>query len=336
MRLIYANAISTRLYYSTKLLLLLLLLSCCSNLATILQVTNAEQPPTIETIIFTDSNGVEHEEYAFRAPMDGLPEHPLKMFCASTKMRLYWSVFREEIKQNRRKSINLRRMARLAKHVFEDARDADKPFNATMLSKVDKYFAASIDTSPNNDGKKTKCDTKLNLKNLKCKLTRQKTTRSDSNNNDFDYGDDNHIDADKNKYQEAKNPLDLIDSSDWQSEDENLNNTKERVKTFIKKHAPKVALGIYTRWRTVWWMMLSCLFTKYYLWDPALDEFTKLKRSLVMWPKLQLVKLQDLQCKPLKLFKRILDVCKILNPLLHFSFGQLSLDRPYRFKGDLN
>lgn len=108
----------------------------------------------------------------------------------------------------------------------------------------------------------------------------------------------------------------------------------QRLKSAYRFYAPKVKMGVYTRWSTMWWLTMPCIYTKYYLWDPALDEFTKLKRSLVMYPDLLQLRLQDVECKPVKFFQRILDVCKILNPLMHISFGQLSLDQMIRFKSD--
>ena len=46
-----------------------------------------------------------------------------------------------------------------------------------------------------------------------------------------------------------------------------------------------------------------------------------------MYPDIQLVKLHEIDCLSVKLFKRLLDSCKILNPLMNFSFGQLDINR---------
>ena len=105
----------------------------------------AQEVDEIETISHRGQDGLELVELAFRPPMAGVPQHALDVFCASTKMRLYWGVFREEIKETHRKGFHLRHAARMAKHVFSDVRDADKPFNATMLSQIDKWFPVKFD-----------------------------------------------------------------------------------------------------------------------------------------------------------------------------------------------
>lgn len=301
-----------------------------------------------ETIVFKDELGNEHEEYAFRAPMKGKPEQVVDMFCASTKMRIYWGAFREEIKESHRKGIYIRRMARFAKHIFDDIRDADKPFNDTMLSKVDKYFATStdcVDESIEQEVSSSKKSTsngqkspKKKFKALKVKLIGGRKSSSSTSTPPPD-DDDGDVSDEVIKETTDGDPTQLeeeIDTSDpmKELEMEGFKDAAKKIKKFVKKWAPKVAVGLYTRYRTMWWMTMSCLFAKFYLWDPALDEFTKLKRNLVMWPEFQLVKLRDISCKPLKLFKRILDVCEILNPLFHFNFGHLSLERISKFKSD--
>lgn len=315
---------------------------------------------TIKIIITKDAQGIEHEELAFRAPMKGLPEPVIEMFCANVKMRLYWGVFRDEVKDSFRKGVFLRRMARLARHIFEEVADADKPFNETMLSVVDTYFPASpnkIEQSldekiregkgPDRKEKENSLESltrtesfSKKFKTLKAKLVGIKKSSSSASLNvvpeSTSSASDDATSGPKDP-DDLRDRLELVESSDpmKQLEKDGRTEATQRVKAFVKKWAPHIMLGVYTRYRTMWWLMMSCLFTKYYLWDPALDEFIKLKRNLVMWPELQLVRMQDLKCKPLMLFQRILDVCKIMNPLMYFDFGQLSLDKLTRFKNDI-
>lgn len=307
---------------------------------------------TIETIEFLDlKTKVKQQEFAFRAPMKGLPNHQIEVFCASVRMRLYWGVYRDEVKETKRKGLYLRRMARLAKHIFDDIRDTDRPFNATMLSQPDKYFGVSQDPGdePMDESgassvggtskgpkmaKVEKAKKRLSLFKTKLVNGLQRQPSGDQTAAPVSANEENNGNEDDNDdAQSNKSASETIEASEAMKELDQEGNkfAIKRIKKFIKKWAPKVALGIYTRWRTMWWMMMSCLFAKYYLWDPALDEFTKLKRNLVMWPEFQLLKMQQLSCKPLQLFKRLLDVCKVMNPLMHIDFGQLSLDKMTRF-----
>jgi len=276
-----------------------------------------------ETVTFKDSNGLDHIEYAFGPPRSGYPEHALKVYCANIKLRLYWNVYRDQVKDEFRKAIHLRRMARLARHIFDDIRGADRPFNATMLSIVDEYFGVKDDDLTNmiDDSLKDKDG----YATRKFKLLKDKLKGASSKDSVIDDG-------------ESRSQVELLESNPSFKEltMKGLKDAAMRIKKFVAIYGPKLMLGIYTRWMTMWWMSMSCLFTKYYLWDPALDEFTKLKRSLVMYPDFQLIKLQNIDCKPVKFFQRILDVCKILNPLMKLSFGQFSLDRTTRFKSDMS
>ena len=316
----YPSKIFTRARPCVAVVFCLLINACC------LLPSKTHATEIIETIIYQDSQGVEHEEYAFRAPMKVVPNHVLNMFCANVKVRLYWNVFREQTNEKIRKGIHLRRMARFARHLFEDIRDVDKPFNATMLSIIDERFGVNFDDNEKN-GEETKDSNKTTsrkkplaqahslsfkkLKALKSKLTGH--TRKNSN---------------QVEVLESSAPFKELVSKGFKD-------AAKRIKSYIAENAPKVGMGIYTRLLTMWWLMMSCLFTKYYLWDPALDEFTKLKRSLVMYPDFQLTKLRDIDCKPVKFFEHILDVCKILNPLMNLNFGELSLDRLTRFRSDV-
>lgn len=320
-------------------LLLLLLWASCSRFDAIQDAASHVQE-TIETIVYLDPAGVEHEEYAFREPARGLPVHVMDMFCSSVKLRLYWNGFRDEIKDDKRKGIYLRRMARLARHIFKDIRGADRPFNATMLSRTDDYFAVKLDTGDEE-------------------VDRAISSRADEAEGAEPHrGATNQTDplsAGARQFRKLKllsrrishklshkwsgdinNVMEEIDSSDTMKrlESEGQLDARLKIKRFARKWGPKVALAIYTRWRTMWWMMMSCLYTKFYLWDPALDEFLKLKRSLVMWPELQLARMQDLNCPPLMFFVRLMDVCKVLNPLMNINFGQFNLDKLTRFKTD--
>lgn len=108
---------------------------------------------TIEILTYKDSNDVEHEEYAFRAPMAGVPESVLQVYCANIKLRLYWDVFRQQVKDTRgRTEIFLRRLARMARHTFDEIRDVDNPFEGKRLSIIDKYFA--VDEEDTDTGEK--------------------------------------------------------------------------------------------------------------------------------------------------------------------------------------
>jgi len=304
-----------------------------------------------ETITFKDENGVQFEEYAFRPPLEGLPTRLLGMYCASIKMRLYWNVFRLEVKETRRKGFYLRRLARLARHLFnEELRTVDKPFNATMLKRPDDYFAASlvfgdeekeasavdralqkVQSSPEERASSTGeqhqtsgTASKL-MDSITGKISKQISIGKNGNSNEIAKAD---LLEDNEELQRIEQEL--------QTEGAGAPEVRKRLKDLLKHWAPKlknVGHSVYTRWRTIWWLMMPCLFAKYYLWDPALDEFKKLQRSLVMWPQFQVAKMHELDCGPLKLFKRILDTCKLLNPLMHLNFGQFSLEKLTRFKG---
>lgn len=307
------------------------------SLVTVAKVLASE--PTIETIIFKDQSGNEHEEYAFRAPMPGVPPKVLDVYCASVKLRLYWGVFREAILDSARKGIYLRRMARFAKHIFNEVRDADNPFNATRLSVVDEFFAVKEDGMIEGevDVSEVEVDStggespgQNSDKSSREHSSRGIFARLKEKNNEFKRKLRKGI-----KDDDSTSQIEAIETSESFKELERSgsNESMKKLKAFLKEWVPKVGLGIYTRWRVMWWMMMSCLFAKYYLWDPALDEFIKLKRNLVMYPDLQLMRLQDIGCKPVNYFRRILDVCKILNPLFTINFGTLSLDKLTRFKG---
>lgn len=332
-----------RVWITSALLLLFIARNSLSGAATTDSDGIDSSGELIETIVSKDSDGREHEEFAFRAPMAGLPTQVLEMFCASTKMRLYWDVFRDEIKTSTNKGINLRRLTRLAKHVYEDVRDVDKPFGAEeQLSVVDEYFGVSSSSNDDEDGATTPSNTSdvvdrnielsLNAKAAKklskpksiIKSLKHKLSPSSANKQQHEAEQQQE---DPQSRQLKPTQQQTIESIDLLFPDQLIKpDAKTRIKIFVKEWIPKVTLGIYTRIRTMWWMVTACLFTKYYLWNPALDEFTKLKRSLVMWPELQLLDMKDLQCKPLRLFRRVLDLCKLLNPLLRIDFGQLSLD----------
>lgn len=106
---------------------------------------------SIETITFKDSNGIEHEEYAFRAPMKGIPESILEVYCANIKLRLYWNVYRQQVNESRGRTENLlRRLGRMARHTFDEIRDVDNPFQAKKLSIIDKHFPVNED-EPNDE-----------------------------------------------------------------------------------------------------------------------------------------------------------------------------------------
>lgn len=342
---------------------ILLALLCClsQSKATLSNTTDTQDHDDelfepFETINYRDSDDdTEHVEYAFKAPMKGLPMPALNMYCASIKVRLYWGVYREATKSGSyRREIHVRRMARLARHLFDDIRAVDDPFNATRLSVIDQWFGvekeeeAAKDMEESEDvndydsdyndydsSKKSKgfgkafVKSKQEFKVLASKLSwRTSTSKKDNSTESLNKTRvDDEFGEDQFKEVEASDSFKELEMKESSA-------VVKRVKHFLKKYAPKWKIVVYTRWRTMWWMMMSCLYAKYYLWDPALDEFTKLKRSLVMYPEFQLLRLADLDCLPVKFFKRILDVCKILNPLLNFTFGQFSLDKLTRFKGD--
>lgn len=247
---------------------------------------------SFESITFTDSKGVEHEEFAFVEPNKGFPEHVIQMYCANVKIRYYWAVFREELKNPTRVSNNLRRLARFARHLFEEIRTVDKPFEGEMLSTIDSWYGVKLTDDDQRELDRVNVD-------------------------EVDSGED---DANKPIVKKSKLAINSIRGA------------LKKVRHMVKTYAPTALVGLYTRWRTMWWLMMSCLFAKYYLWDPALDEFIKLQRSLVMYPEFQLIKLQDIDCKPIKFFQRLLDTCKVLNPLMNIDFGQLSLDKMWQFK----
>lgn len=244
---------------------------------------------TIETIVRKDSKGFELEEYAFRAPIRGHPEQVLDLYCANIKLRLYWDVFRETVKNdNTRTAAHLRRLARFARHLFKDIRAVDHPFEGEMLSKIDEWFGVK----PTEEDQR-----EIDL----ASLGGQEAEEEEENGLSFTT---------------TSAPIKV-----------RLKETMHKLKKLVKKHAPTVVVGIYTRWATMWWLMMSCLFAKYYLWDPALDEFTKLQKSMVMYPEFQLLKLHEINCLPIKFFEHLLDTCKILNPLMNIDFGQLSLNK---------
>lgn len=312
----------------------------------------ADDDKSIKTITRKDKYGVAHIEHAFNAPSKGLPTPVLDLFCSSVKLRLYWKGYRQEIKKTHRKGIYLRRMARFAKHVFKDVRDVDKPFNATMLSIVDRHFAAKFDQSSSSEDEFEDDDDDEKVKDKDKEKDKDKDRDSDHADLVLELDDSaskqpmfKSIKSAISKTLHNMNPknhdvdneiLEEIDSSSTVKElkKQGQHPAIETIKKFAKSwNFKKAALLVYTRFTTMWWLSLSCLYTKYFLWDPALDEFIKLKRSLLMWPELQLVKLQDLQCKPVMFFRRIMDICKILNPLMRMSFGQFNYDSLTRFKG---
>jgi hypothetical protein len=317
--------------YSTEILIKLLLTRSVliwllvGHAAKLAATSNLNYDEPYQTITRRSSYGVEHIEHAFHAPLKGLPNHVLELFCSSVRLRLYWNGYRKEIKATHRKGVYLRRMARLAKHLFEEIRDVDKPFNATMLSKVDKHFAAKFDQSrETTDEDDFEFDDDHQVKHKPFSGFKSKFSKK-LNNFMPKFNDENNLDE----------IVEEIDSSETAKElnNEGKKSTLEKIKKFAKSwNFKKATLFIYTRWRTMWWMALSCLYTKYYLWDPALDEFIKLKRSLLMWPDLQLVKLKDLQCKPLVFFRRIMDICKMLNPLMRIDFWQFNYNSRTIFK----
>lgn len=299
----------------------------------------------IETKVFEDSSGHQHEEYAFRPPVRGVPNQILRTYCANMKLRLYWGVFREQAKSAYRYGANLRRMARFAKHVYDDIRKVDKPFNATQLSIVDEFFGVKNDDSEDDDSEQEMLITKqANPNQLPCRH-RLKKSRFHTLTKLFSWSAESsskNLCTDQVQQQAQANAQEQEQEIKLEESNESLkelelkhSNASAKIKSYFKKYAPKVGIGIYTRWTTMWWLMMSCLFAKYYLWDPALDEFQKLQRNLVMYPDILLVKLQDINCRPVKFFQRILGVCGILNPIMNIDFGQFSLDKMTRFKSDI-
>lgn len=361
------SSLHNKRLFSINFLLHLVLLVVASSCVGLAEDYKQQQQQTLETINYRDeTTGLEMEEYAFARPNVGLPGHLLEMFCASIKMRLYWGVFRDEVKETRRKGLYLRRMARLARHIYVDIRDADKPFNETMLSQPDEAFAAPLITGAigtTSSGASAAAaaatssaaslDENSPVDRALDKLDQQEAMGAASKVNTASSREEKKklFRTLKGKVSNLKKSLSSGDTQGSSSSSGRLENLDEiehsepmqeltepaqqKVKLFLKYWAPKVALGVLTRWRTMWWLMMSCLFAKYYLWDPALDEYIKLQRNLVMWPQLQVTKMHQLdQCKPIQFFKRLLDTCKVLNPLMHADFGQFSLDKLTRFKSD--
>lgn len=321
------------------LIVSLILLAICCIHATASSANargTTDQTETIQTIRFTDSAGNEVTELAFRAPAKGVPKQVINVFCANVKIRLYWGVYRETIKSTARTGQDVRRMARLARHYYPEIRAVDDPFDAPRLSKVDEWLGvketdrgeafhdsslvfSDTDSEEQGEGR---------LEQSKVKIKRKLSVKHED-------------DEDANK--EIKQMMDASVNGGF---DDNAESTKtdkmftkakkrrlERLRDQVKRYATKVGMGAYTRWATMWWLMMSCLYTKYYLWDPALDEFIKLKKTMIMYPDFSLLKLQDIECLPTRFFQRIISACKTLNPLLNYDFGQLSLDSMMRFKG---
>lgn len=305
------------------------------------QPSGTSQQQLIQTITRTssiDTDGVEVTELAFRAPAKGVPEHVIDIFCANIKLKLYWGVYRETVKSKARTSQDVRRISRLARHYYPEIRSVDSPFNAPRLSKIDEYFGVkekiddldketmTMDSESDDSDKKGKS----RIKQIKMKFKRKLTHKHDLDE------EDEHDEEIKQKMSASLGDNSAPDGELTKAV-EGTGKPKramlEKIRDYVKKYAPKVGMGIYTRWSTMWWLMMSCLYTKYYLWDPALDEFIKLKKTMIMYPDLLLVKLQDIDCLPTKFFQKIISACKILNPLLNYSFGQLSLDNMMRFKG---
>lgn len=300
-----------------------------ANLAN-LQTVTCDTIETIETIEYKDSNGLQRTEYAFRAPMKGVPKRVLELYCANVKVRLYWGVFREEVINPVRKGLYLRRVARLTRHLFSEVADVDKPFEGERLSTVDEYFAVNDkpkDDESEEEKRSTFAGIEAKIKGLFRKRREPDSVRAAGSG--FD-----HADSDEELDEHSEEALRYLVEAEESIGAEGKPTGKKNAQGIMRDLAPKVALGLYTRYRTMWWMMMSCLFTKYYLWDPALDEFIKLKRTMNLYPDFQLMRLQDLQCKSTKFFAHILDVCKILNPLLKMDFGTMNLDKLTKFKGD--
>lgn len=99
----------------------------------------------------------------------------------------------------------------------------------------------------------------------------------------------------------------------------------------IKKWVPIVSKGVRIRYMSAWWLMMSCIFVKYYLYDPALGEWLNLQRWMPQYPDFQELQLKNQSCKPVRFFIRLLDVCKIINPLFNISLGQFSLDHMMKY-----